>query len=128
MISGDYTGIVESRIQIRDKARGGGGFLAGCSIDPLDDEVCAPGEAMILYDFPDWNCHGAICPEPGDEPPTGPDTDQDGIPDAEDNCPEDVNPLQDDIDSDGLGDACDDDPGFVILQVKKRRTLPRPGR
>lgn len=117
-ISGDFTGVFESRIQIIDKARGAGGFLAGCSADPLDDEVCAPGGAMILYDFPDWTCHGGICPEPGDEPPTGPDGDEDGVPDAMDNCPEHVNPLQEDIDEDGIGDACDDDPGFVVMQVK----------
>lgn len=117
-VTGDFTGTFESRIQIADKARAGGGFLASCSTDPLDDEICAPGEALILYDFPDWTCHGAICPEPGDEPPQGPDADMDGIPDAMDNCPDDPNPVQEDIDQDGIGDACDDDPGFVVLQVK----------
>ena len=117
-ISGDYTGLFISRIVITDKARAGGGFLAGCSTDPLEEEICAPGQALIQYDFPDWTCHGGICPEPGDEPPTGPDGDQDGIPDADDNCPDDANPIQEDIDEDGIGDACDDDPGFVVMQVK----------
>ncbi len=37
----------------------------------------------------------------------GPDTDNDGIPDAGDNCPNDFNISQSDIDSDGTGDACD---------------------
>lgn len=85
-ISGDYSGTVESRIVITDKARSGGGFAGGCSEDPLTDEVCAPGGAMILYDFPDWTCHGDICPEPGDVPPET-DTDGDGVDDEIDQCP-----------------------------------------
>jgi hypothetical protein len=37
------------------------------------------------------------------------DTDGDGIPDGDDNCPVDFNPDQTDTDDDGQGDACDDD-------------------
>ena len=37
----------------------------------------------------------------------GGDLDQDGEPDASDNCPYDVNPDQDDYDGDGIGDACE---------------------
>ena len=36
-----------------------------------------------------------------------PDSDNDGIPDACDNCPSDQNPNQEDADLDGAGDACD---------------------
>jgi len=117
-VSGDFTGRFESRIEISDKNNSGGGYLSSCLEDPLDDEVCAPAGALILYDFPDWTCHGGICPEPGDRPPEGPDADNDGVGDDQDNCPAAANPLQEDIDEDGLGDACDDAPGFVVLQVQ----------
>ena len=36
------------------------------------------------------------------------DSDNDGIPDSQDNCPSISNPDQSDIDNDGLGDSCDD--------------------
>jgi hypothetical protein len=36
------------------------------------------------------------------------DGEGDGVPDACDNCPEDVNPGQEDFDGDGIGDVCDD--------------------
>ncbi len=38
-----------------------------------------------------------------------PDTDDDGIPDDEDNCPSDFNTDQADLDNDGQGDVCDTD-------------------
>jgi predicted extracellular nuclease len=37
------------------------------------------------------------------------DTDNDGVPDATDNCPNVANPDQADFDNDGAGDACDSD-------------------
>jgi hypothetical protein len=45
------------------------------------------------------------------EPP--PDADDDGVPDAEDNCPTVPNPEQTDTDHDGIGDACDNCPAVA---------------
>ena len=42
-------------------------------------------------------------------PPGDADSDGDGIPDADDNCPADANPGQEDNERDGLGDVCDPD-------------------
>ncbi len=48
------------------------------------------------------------------------DSDNDGVNDAIDNCPDDANPGQEDADGDGAGDACDacpNDPNKVSLGV-----------
>ncbi len=37
------------------------------------------------------------------------DSDNDGVLDDDDNCPDDANPNQEDFDNDGFGDVCDDD-------------------
>ncbi len=68
--------------------------------DPSDceqDDDCDPGEA----------CREGAC-----APAEAADTDGDGIPDEDDNCPEDANPDQADSDlvdgvGDGVGDVCD---------------------
>ena len=46
----------------------------------------------------------AIC-----DPQIPTDSDNDGIPDDDDNCPTMPNPDQEDSDNDGIGDVCDDD-------------------
>ncbi len=50
---------------------------------------------------------GATCSQTPE--PTEPDGDQDGIPDAQDNCPNVANSDQADADQDGVGDVCDPD-------------------
>ena len=118
-ISGDFVGKVKSAIVITDAARAGGWFEGGCASGPIPGEICAPGGAMIRYDYPDWTCHGAICPEPGDPPiESGTDTDGDGITDDLDVCPELFDPFQADGDGDGVGDLCDTVPAFSLIQFK----------
>lgn len=117
-VSGDFEGRVVSAIVIGDKQRSGGWFEAGCLSGPVPGEVCAPGEAMIRYDFPDWSCHGAICPEPGTPPAGVVDTDGDGVADDTDLCPDTFDPYQLDSDADGLGDVCDDEVGFYSIQFQ----------
>ena len=65
-------------------------------------------------------------PTPTPSPTAAPDADDDGIPDADDNCPVDDNADQDDSDQDGIGDECDSTPaGFELggggcsLQVRR---------
>ena len=55
---------------------------------------------------PDWQDN---CPDIAN--PDQADTDADDIADACDNCPEEYNPNQEDADGDGVGDPCDNCPG-----------------
>jgi hypothetical protein len=76
---------------------GGANFYAS-DIDQVWDDNYTPTYGQVAID--------EACP--------GADTDGDGIPDAEDNCPTDYNPAQTDSDGDGIGDACDSTPFFPV--------------
>ncbi|MBI2344396.1 MAG: thrombospondin type 3 repeat-containing protein [Deltaproteobacteria bacterium] len=63
-----------------------------CTVDPGETDPCTfDGEPGVCID-------PAVCPE---------DTDGDGIPNKNDNCPYKYNPDQNDGDQDGIGDVCD---------------------
>jgi hypothetical protein len=103
-LTGAFTGTVVSRIQIRDSARAGGYFSVACSMDPIDEEMCAPNNLLVNYHFPDWRCEPGGCPAP---PAPLVDRDGDGVFDEYDNCPSVPNPTQANSDFDTEGDACD---------------------
>jgi hypothetical protein len=117
-VEGDFTGTVVSRIELANKERSGGSFTAACTADALDAKECATASAQIAYDFPDWSCHGGICPTAAAGSCAEADADADSIPDASDNCPEQANTDQADNDHDGTGDACDSEPGFVVIRFQ----------
>ncbi len=65
--------------------------------DPNDNEACDDGNQV--------SCDG--CSELCEDETQLPDSDDDGIVDSCDNCPDDSNPDQADLDVDGIGFVCD---------------------
>ncbi len=68
-------------------------------------------------------------PNPDDNCPLTPNPDQadadgDGVGDVCDNCPNDYNPGQEDGDSDGVGDACDAGPDYTLIYDIQYTTDP----
>lgn len=53
------------------------------------------------------------CEDNGNGGGPGDDDDDDGIPNDDDNCPNDYNPGQEDADGDGVGDVCDNCPNIA---------------
>ncbi len=104
-VTGSFAGTAVSHIQIRNANRAPGGYFSlACSTDPIEQEMCAPGNLLVNYLFPDWTCEPGGCPMPA-APLV--DTDGDGVFDDYDNCPMVANPTQANADFDREGDACD---------------------
>jgi hypothetical protein len=83
--------------------------------------LAATVDSAAIYGHPleesDVQAHLAVSDAPGPSvilvPPLDPedgDSDEDGVRDSIDNCPEDANASQDDADADGVGDACQVEP------------------
>ncbi|MGJ8654786.1 MAG: thrombospondin type 3 repeat-containing protein [Opitutaceae bacterium] len=81
-------------------------FTVPCTVERFGlfrDFFILDGDAGFLFLYNDTIC--------GSVNPNGlPDTDEDGIADAFDNCPFSYNPNQEDRDNDGFGDSCDPFP------------------
>lgn len=105
MLTGAFTGTAVSHIQIRDSARGPGGYFSiACTEGPFAQEMCAPRNLLVNYLFSDWRCEPGGCPMPT---AALVDSDGDGVFDDYDNCPSVPNPTQSNADFDREGDACD---------------------
>ena len=86
-----------------------------CSDDDMDQcDDCSTGQFNIANDGVDTDANG-IC-NIGD-----PDDDNDGVPDAEDNCPLLMNLDQADENGNGIGDVCElEDGDFFCVPVKSK--------
>ena len=93
-------------------ATAGDGCDAACAEEPGWDCPQAGQDCEPQCDGPDAPPPPACPEEGGPDGGVGDDSDGDGVPDADDNCPTVRNPSQADEDADGQGNACDTlDPG-----------------
>lgn len=101
----NYTGYVEQPVtqtvydMIDDANQNSGDWCPDCG-DTIA-VICDPG---VEHEFQITIIESILC-----EDNPGQDSDDDGIIDPEDNCPETYNPDQNDMDDDGIGDVCDND-------------------
>jgi len=84
---------------------GGNGWLRYYTFKPNESIIEGWTYSPYLDEYEDssYNRFDLIYPQ---------DSDNDGIPDSEDNCPYAFNPGQEDDDSDGSGDVCDNCPSI----------------
>jgi Thrombospondin type 3 repeat len=84
-------------------------LLTAC--DSGDDPPIVDPDGSVVADGAPPPPDGA--PVPDSKQPPGPDSDKDGVPDAQDNCPKVANAGQADYDQDGQGDACTKQEGSI---------------
>ncbi|MFH1688341.1 MAG: glycosyl hydrolase [bacterium] len=77
-------------------------FGSGMPMVPLNDLCFHEGTRKLVAGTHGRSMYMTTVPEID-----GTDTDNDGVPDFDDNCPSVENPGQEDLDGDGIGDACD---------------------
>jgi hypothetical protein len=84
---------------------------------PPDDASTPPADAEASsFDV-------EVAPAEVEVPPLGPDRDEDGVTDADDNCPEVPNAEQTDVDGDHAGDVCDPRPMRLDLRLGQGAVL-----
>ena len=83
----------------------------GLALRPQSDNDCDGNGKLDACDIVDGTLHDVNLNGYPDECETN-DSDEDGIYDFEDNCPQTYNPDQEDDDGDGNGDLCDICPGY----------------
>ncbi len=85
------------------------------AIDPFDNSPLTTDQRGFGFNRLVGNVDIGAFEVQASTPPPAPDADNDGVPDATDNCPTTPNPDQADADGDGAGDACDTNlPSFVV--------------
>ncbi len=103
----DEDGVEDEFDQCPDTALGDEVDQDGCSQVQKDSDLdgVLNGDDICPNTSPDETANAKGCGETQLD-----DTDEDGIPDVKDNCPETPNSDQKDSDNDGEGDVCDPDP------------------
>jgi hypothetical protein len=102
------TTLVDGLCTICDDTDGDEDGVSVCGGDCDDLDAGAHPGAAELCNGADDDCNGLV-----DDDSLGQDTDDDGVPNACDNCRKDPNSGQIDFDADLVGDACDNCPGHA---------------
>lgn len=91
--------------------------------DPADEvveEIFVPVPAGPFFPPPGFPGPGGLPPAPVvPSAPVSADSDEDGIPDHLDNCPNEVNPNQVDENKNGVGDVCESQPLTIEATISR---------